>query len=296
MFFYSRKLALLAFIISLCGRAHAAEICPFVTERQLAAAMPEQRWSLISNQDGRGCIFMDGTDTLMLSVFRNPSADRAKDLYVTFRKTLSGRMTLVAIPGIGDETYAGATGATEKTNPEAAVITLSGDYIVSISLRRSGQPAENALLAPLSVLAGETARNSRKSSEKFNSCEWLSAADAAGFLDESTLTIQRTGPNSCLMYGGSANTLMVAVTAAASETVMNMKNRSGGCQHVPLPEFGKEAFGEHSCKSGNTNAASIHVWKSGQDAWIVFAPTKSHPESGSVDRLKEVAARVYAKL
>jgi hypothetical protein len=77
---------------------------------------------------------------------------------------------------------------------------------------------------------------------------------------------------------------------------MNLKGRESGCQHVALPEFGKEAFAEHSCKSGNIHAASIHVWKNGKDAWIVFAPAKAHPESGSVSRLTEVAARVYRKM
>jgi hypothetical protein len=90
--------------------------------------------------------------------------------------------------------------------------------------------------------------------------------------------------------------MMVALTEMAPDTVMTMKARDGGCQHVSLPEFGKEAFGEHSCKGGNIHAASIHVWKNGRDAWIVFAPTKAHPESGSVSRLKAVAARVYSKM
>src|SRR5262249_23271795 len=101
---------------------------------------------------------------------------------------------------------------------------------------------------------------------------------------------------SCMIYDGSSNTLMVALTEMTADTVMSMKARDGGCQHVPLPEFGKEAFGEHSCKGGNTNAASIHVWKNGRDAWIVFAPAKAHAESGSVSRLKAVAARVYSKM
>ena len=36
--------------------------------------MPGTKWSLISNQDGRGCIYQGGRgDTLMLTVFRNPS-------------------------------------------------------------------------------------------------------------------------------------------------------------------------------------------------------------------------------
>ena len=32
------------------------------------------------------------------------------------------------------------------------------------------------------------------------------------------------------------------------------------------------------------------------EASILFAPTKPHPESGSVEHLKAVAARVYGKL
>jgi hypothetical protein len=65
---------------------------------------------------------------------------------------------------------------------------------------------------------------------------------------------------------------------------------------VPLPELGREAFGEHSCVSGNANAVNIFVWKNGKQASILFAPSKPHPESGSVERLKSVAARVYGKM
>ena len=63
-----------------------------------------------------------------------------------------------------------------------------------------------------------------------------------------------------------------------------------------MPELGKEAFGEHSCSSGNANAVTIYVWKNGKQATILFAPGKPHPESGSVERLKAVAGRVYAKV
>ena len=53
--------------------ARAAETCPFISAQDLARAMPALKWSLISNQDGRGCIFQAGRgDTMMLSVFRNP--------------------------------------------------------------------------------------------------------------------------------------------------------------------------------------------------------------------------------
>jgi hypothetical protein len=99
-----------------------------------------------------------------------------------------------------------------------------------------------------------------------------------------------------MIYDGSSNTMMVALTETPPDTVMHMKARHGECQQVALPEFGKEAFGEHSCKCGNIHAASIHVWKNGRDAWIVFAPAKAHPESGSVSRLKAVAARVYSRM
>jgi len=109
-------------------------------------------------------------------------------------------------------------------------------------------------------------------SEKFGGCEWLTADDAEEFLDRSTLTIQRTGAGSCLIFDGSANTMMVAVIAMARDTQVNMMNRNGGCKHVPLPEFGREAFGEHSCNSGNANAVVIYVWKGGKQASILFAP------------------------
>jgi hypothetical protein len=253
---------------------------------------------LISNQDGRGCIFTDESgDTLMLSVFRNPSAGRAKELYETFRKTLSDRMPISAVPGIGDETQAGTTGPESKTGrPEAAVVSLSGDYIVSVSFYIASKPADAAVVKPLAELARKAIGNAGQSSQSFGRCEWLTQADADGFLDQGSLTVQRTGANSCMIYDGSSNTMMVALTETASDTVMTMKARPGGCQHVSLPEFGKEAFGEYSCKGGNIHAASIHVWKNGRDAWIVFAPAKAHPESGSVSRLKDVAARVYSKM
>jgi hypothetical protein len=75
-----------------------------------------------------------------------------------------------------------------------------------------------------------------------------------------------------------------------------MMNRNSACKHLPLPELGKEAFGELSCSSGNTNAATIYVWKNGKQATILFAPRGPHPESGSVERLKAVAGRVYGKM
>ena len=61
--------------------ARAAETCPFISAQELARAMPAFKWSLISNQDGRGCIYQAGRgDTMMLSVFRNPDKDRAREL------------------------------------------------------------------------------------------------------------------------------------------------------------------------------------------------------------------------
>jgi hypothetical protein len=292
-FFLPLLLALLS------GPAAAAnQGCPFVTVKQLAGALPGKSWMLISNQDGRGCIFMDESgDTLMLSVFKNPSAGRAKELYESFRKTLSERMPINLIPGIGDEAQAGATDAAPKAGrPEAAILSLSGEAVVSVNFYVSSRPADAALTQPLSELARHAIRNAGQSSERFGKCEWLEPADAEGLLDRGTVTIQRTGANSCMIFDGSSNTLMVALTETASDTVMTMKTRDGGCQHVSLPEFGKEAFGEHSCKSGNIHAASIHVWKNGRDAWIVFAPPKAHPESGTVSRLKSVAARVFSKM
>jgi hypothetical protein len=285
-------------LAALAGPAAAGQSCPFVSVKQLASTLPGKSWMLVSDQDGRGCIFMDeSSDRLILSVFRNPSASRAKELYESFRKTLGERMPIGLVPGIGDETQAGATGTASKAGrPEAAVISLSGDYIVSLSFYASSQPADAALIKPLTELARNAIGNAGQTSDSFGRCEWLTKADAGGFLDRSTVTVQRTGANSCMIYDGSSNTLMVALTETAADTVMAMKAREDGCRHVPLPEFSKEAFGEHSCKSGNVNAASIHIWKNGRDAWIVFAPAKPHAESGSVSRLKDVAARVYGKM
>jgi hypothetical protein len=278
------------------GPARAAVTCPFISDQQLTGAMPATKWSLISNQDGRGCIFQAARgDTLMLTVFRNPTADRAKELYATFVKTLGERMPVTPVSGIGDATQAGTT-TPDAVRPEASVVALSGEYILSLSVYRSGRPADGALLKPLTEVARRAIGNVGATSEKFGSCEWLTADDAEGFLDRSTLTIQRTGAGSCLIFDGSANTMIVAVIATSRDTQVNMMNRNSGCQHVPLPEFGREAFGEHSCNSGNTNAVNIFVWKNGKQASILFAPTRPHPESGSVEHLRAVASRVYGKM
>ena len=138
--------------------------------------------------------------------------------------------------------------------------------------------------------------NVTKTSERFGDCEWLTAADADGFLDQSTLQVQRTGAGSCMMFDREANTMAVAVITMSRDTVISMMKRAGPCQHVAIPELGSEAFGEHSCTKGNGNAVNIFVWKNGRQASILFAPVKPHPESGSVERLKAVAARVYGKL
>ena len=276
--------------------AHAAATCPFVSAKELAGAMPALKWSLISNQDGRGCIYQAGRgDTMMLTVFRNPDSDRAKELYATFVKTLLERMPLSAMPGIGDEGQRGTTEASAQRQ-EASVVALSGDYILQISVYPIGRRADDALLGPLTEVARIAIGTMGKTSERFGDCEWLTAADADGFLDKSTLQVQRTGANSCMMFDREANTMVVAVITTSRDTAISMMKRSGPCQHVAIPELGSEAFGEHSCTKGNGNAVNIFVWKNGKQASILFAPVKPHPESGSVDRLKAVAARVYGKL
>jgi hypothetical protein len=276
--------------------ARAAVTCRFISSQQLAGAMPAAKWSLVSDQDGRGCIFQGGRgDTLMLTVFGNPTAERARELYDTFVKTLAERMPVAPVSGIGDETQAGITAA-KAARPEASVVTLSGEHILSISVYRSGGPPDDALLKGLTEVARRAIGNVGLTSEMFGGCEWLAAGDAEGFLDRSTLTVQRTGPGSCLIFDGAANTMMVAVTAMPHDVQVNMMNRASGCKHVPLPELGREAFGEHSCSSGNTNAVTIYVWRNGKQATILFAPRQPHPESGSVEHLKAVAGRVYGKM
>jgi hypothetical protein len=276
--------------------ARAVETCPFISDQQLAGATPGTKWSLISNQDGRGCIFQgERGDTLMLTVFRNPTAERAKELYATFVKTLEERMPVVPWSGIGEEARAGRT-VPDAARAEASIVVLSGEYILSISINPSGRPTDDALLKPLNEVARRAIDKVAVMSEKFGGCEWLNADDAEGFLDRSTLTIQRTGAGSCLMFDGAANTMMVAVIAMSRDTQVNMMKRNGGCRHVPLPELGKDAFGEHSCSGGNANAVNIYVWKNGKQASILFAPTKPHPESGSVEHLKAVAGRVFGKM
>ena len=292
----SRLVLFLAFAAVAVLPARAAETCPFISAQQLASAMPALKWSLISNQDGRGCIYQGGRgDTMMLTVFRNPDKDRARELYATFVKTLGERMPLNTVAGIGDEGQGGATAAGAERQ-EASVVTLTGDSIVQISVYPIGRRADDALLGPLTEAARVAIANVGKSSERFGDCEWLAAADADGFLDKSTLTVQRTGAGSCMMFDREANAMTVAVIAMSRDTVINMMKRAGPCKHVAIPELGSEAFGEHSCTKGNGNAVNIYVWKKGRQASILFAPVKPHPESGSVERLKAVAARVYGKL
>lgn len=276
--------------------ARASEACPFISAQQLAGAMPALKWSLISNQDGRGCIYQGGRgDTMMLTVFRNPDKDRARELYATFVKTLGERMPLNAVAGVGEEGQGGASAAGAERQ-EASVVALSGDYILQLSVYPTGRRADDALLGPITETARIAIANVGKSSERFGNCEWLTAADADGFLDKSTLEVQRTGAGSCMMFDREANTMTVAVITMSRDTVVNMMKRAGPCKHVAIPELGSEAFGEHSCTKGNGNAVNIYVWKKGRQASILFAPVKPHPESGSVEHLKAVAARVYGRL
>src|SRR4051812_35326840 len=131
----------------------AAETCPFISAQQLAGAMPALKWSLISNQDGRGCIYQGGRgDTMMLTVFRNPDKDRARELYATFVKTLGERMPLSALVGIGDEGQ-GGTSAAGAERQEASVVALSGDTILQISVYPTGRRADDSLLGPLTEAA-----------------------------------------------------------------------------------------------------------------------------------------------
>jgi hypothetical protein len=289
-------LALFLAVAAVPPPAHAAETCPFISAQELAGAMPALKWSLISSQDGRGCIYQGGRgDMMMLTVFRNPDKDRAKELYATFVKTLGDRMPLNAVAGIGDEGQ-GGTSAAGAERQEASVVALSGDYILQISVYPSGRRADNALLGPVTEAARVAIGNMNKTSERFGDCEWLTAADADGFLDKSTLQVQRTGAGSCMMFDREANTMTVAVITISRDTVIGMMKRAGPCQHVAIPELGREASGEHSCTKGNGNAVNIFVWKNGRQASVLFAPVKPHPESGSVERLKAVAGRVYGKL
>jgi hypothetical protein len=296
----NRLLCCLALLLAISALpalpAHAAETCPFISAKELGGAMPALKWSLISNQDGRGCIYSAGRgDTMLLTVFRNPDKDRARELYATFVKTLLERMPLGAVSGVGEEGQGGTTAA-DAQRQEAAVVALSGDYILQISVNPIGRRADDALLGPLTQVARIAIGNVTRTSERFGDCEWLTAADADGFLDKSTLQVQRTGAGSCMMFDGEANTMVVAVIATSRDTAVSMMKRAGPCTHVAIPELGREAFGEHSCTKGNGNAVNIFVWKNGRQASILFAPVKPHPESGSVERLKAVAGRVYGKL
>jgi hypothetical protein len=293
---FFRLVLLLAIAAAPALPAAAAEPCPFISAKELAGAMPAIKWSLISNQDGRGCIYQAGRgDTMMLTVFRNPDKDRAKELYATFVKTLGERMPLSAVSGFGDEAKRG-TSAAGAERQEASVVVLAGDYILQITVHPIGRRADDALLGPLTEAARIAVGSVSRSSERFGNCEWLTAADADGFLDKSTLTVQRTGAGSCMMFDGEANTMIASVIATSRDTAISMMKRAGPCKHVAIQELGSEAFGEHSCTKGNGNAVTIYVWKNGRQASVVFAPVKPHPESGSVERLKAVAGRIYGKL
>ena len=131
--------------------------------------------------------------------------------------TLAERMTIIPWPGIGEEAQAGRT-VPAAARQEASIVALSGDYILSISIYRSGRPADDTLLKPLTEIGRRTIDKVAATSEKFGACEWLTADDAEGFLDRSTLTIQRTGAGSCLMFDGAANSMIVAVVAMSRDT------------------------------------------------------------------------------
>jgi hypothetical protein len=120
-------LVLLAIAAAPLDPARAAVACRFISSQELAGAMPAAKWSFVSDQDGRGCIFQGGRgDTLMLTVFRNPTPDRARELYDMFVKTLGERMPAAPVSGIGDEAQAGIT-PLKAARPEASIVTLSGD-------------------------------------------------------------------------------------------------------------------------------------------------------------------------
>ncbi|WP_228748211.1 hypothetical protein [Bradyrhizobium sp. BR 10289] len=55
----SRLVIFLAIAAVPAAPARAAETCPFISSQELARAMPALKWTLISNQDGRGCIYQD---------------------------------------------------------------------------------------------------------------------------------------------------------------------------------------------------------------------------------------------
>jgi hypothetical protein len=78
---FSRLVLFLAIAAAPALPVRAAETCLFISAQELAGAMPALKRSLISNQDGRGCIYQGGRgDTMMLTVFRNPDKDRAREL------------------------------------------------------------------------------------------------------------------------------------------------------------------------------------------------------------------------
>ena len=157
-------------------------------------------------------------------------------------------MPVAPVSGIGDEAQAGTT-APKAAQPEASIVVRSKEYIQSISIHRSGRPADDALLKGVTEIASRAILNIGVTSERFGSCEWLNADDADAFLDRSTLTIQRTGASSCLMFDGAANAMTVAVVAMPRDLQVSMMKRPGGCKHEPLPELGPDAFAEHSCTS-----------------------------------------------
>ncbi|MDE5443367.1 hypothetical protein GWG65_18340 [Bradyrhizobium sp. CSA207] len=59
-------------------------------------------------------------------------------------------------------------------------------------------------------------------SAQLGDCEWLAAAATDGFLDRSTLQVQRTGADSWVMVGRDANTMIGAVVAVSRDAVISM--------------------------------------------------------------------------
>ncbi len=294
---FSCLVLLFAFAVVPVLPARAAETCPFITAQQLAGAMPALKWSLISNQDGRGCIYQGGRgDTMMLTVFRNPDKDRARELYATFVKTLGERMPLKSVAGTGDEGQGGATAAGAERQ-EASVVTLTGDTIVQIRVYPIGRRADDALLGPLTEVARVAITNVGRSSERFGDCEWLAAADADGFLDKSTLTVQRTGAGSCMMFDREANTMTVAVITMSQRHghQHDEARRSLHTWRSPNSAVKPSASIPAQARATATPSTSLSGRKANRLRSCSRRSSRIQ-KSGSVERLKAVATRVYGKL
>ncbi|MGY4624341.1 hypothetical protein [Bradyrhizobium sp. USDA 4486] len=163
--------------------------------------------------------------------------------------------------------------------------------------------ADNTLLGPVTEAARVAIGNVIKTSERFGDCEWLTAADADGFLDKSTLQVQRTGAGSCMMFDREANTMTVAVIATSGDTAIGMMKRpvpastwrspsSAVKRSASIPAPGQRQRRQHLCLE--ERRAGFDPVRAGQAAFgVQFGRA---PEGGRGTSLRKTLALHRVKL